>query len=143
MSNAAVRQAFRDAWPAYGQGFPYVDAINLHPGTLPPAFGSLGFQVETRRDTTMGSLPWVEESGSVLVSFFTPAGAGDGPAMDAATAAAAWLLGRRFGPDLIVTGLTGPNDGAEEAEGEFFEAQLLVNYAWQGREARAGTQAQP
>lgn len=136
MSGPAVRQAFREAWPDYAPGVPYVDAINRHPGALPPAFGSLGFAVEARRDTTMGSLPWVTEQGTVLVSFFARAGAGDADAIDAAQAAAVWLQGRRLPPDITVTGVVGPNDPQDAAEGEFFESQVLVSYEAQGREQR-------
>lgn len=136
MSSPEVRTAFRDAWDSYAPGIPYVDAINRHPGPLPATFGSLGFQVDSRRDVTMGSEPWVVETGTVLVSFFAPAGEDDTTAVAAAQHAAVWLLGRSFAPDIFITGIVGPNDAADEGDGEYFETQVAVSYESQGREAR-------
>lgn len=137
MSARPVREAFRAAWTLFSPALPYADGINSHPGTLPARFGTLVFQAESRRDVTMGTDPWVIEEGTVTVAFFTEAGEGDSDAIDLATAAAVWFGGRQLAPDLRVTGISGPNDPAEEGEGAFFEVQVSVNYEWQGREARA------
>jgi hypothetical protein len=136
MSSPAVREAFRTAWPQFAPGIPYVDAINRPPGPLPAVFGSMLFAVESRRDVTMGESPWVDEDGTVVVSFFTPSGEGDTAAIAAASAAAVWLQNRTFSLDLCVTALVGPNDSVPEGEGEFFEAQVSASYQWQAREIR-------
>jgi hypothetical protein len=136
MSSTPVREAFRQAWGQYAPQVPYVDAINTHPGPLPPIFGSLAFEVSSRGDVTMGSHPWVVEAGQVLVSFFGQSGVGDAAMVEAALTAMRLLRVVDFGPDLTLLTMVGPNDAAAEGEGAFFETQVTVAYEWQGREAR-------
>lgn len=137
MSSQPVRDAFRAAWPAIVPGIPYADAINQHPDTVPAVWGTLSFEGGDRRILTMGLTPWVTELGEVTIHLFGGSGAGDAEMVSAATAAATYLTQRQLTLDLRVTGLRGPNDGAAEGEGAFFEVQVTALYEWQAQQTLA------
>lgn len=138
MSSDVVRAAFRSQWATFAGDIPYVDVVNT-PAEIPDMdsttlFGTMLFSVEQRRFVTCGSLPWIEERGTVTIGVFARSADGDGDAIAAASDMLPLLTGRDLGNDVLVTEVTGPIDSSPEGEGEVYQVQLAAFYTWQGRQ---------
>jgi hypothetical protein len=82
MSSIGVRTAVREAWQHLLPGLRYLDTVNRSlpydpPLPLPDVWGTLAFDVTTRRPLTMGKLPWYEEQGTVTFVICARSGHGD------------------------------------------------------------------
>jgi hypothetical protein len=73
---AIFQQIWAECIPA--DVLPYVEAVNrnVDTNTLPEEWGAAILQPEARTDVTLGSMPWVEESGTFLIGLFTRSGSG-------------------------------------------------------------------
>src|SRR5262249_53527596 len=73
---AIFQQIWSECIPA--DVLPYVEAVNrnVDTNTLPYEWGAAILQAEARTDVTLGSMPWVEESGTFLIGLFSRSGSG-------------------------------------------------------------------
>jgi Bacteriophage related domain of unknown function len=118
---------------------PHVEAVNsqVDTNTLPDIWGTAMYQPEASTDVTLGSQPWVEETGTFLIGLFTRSG--DGPAaLDAAVAAVrrAFHGVRRDG--LLVLKVDGPLDTDPDGTGEWWQLHLVAHYMFQTRRDASG-----
>ena len=117
---------------------PYVEAVNYGVDTndAPDPWGAAIVQPEARADVTLGSKPWVEEAGTILVGLFTRSGSGPAALDEAVDYIRQTFHGaRRDG--LVIWQVDGPHDVDPEGFGEWWQLALTARYTFQTR--RAGT----
>lgn len=145
MSGEAVRTAFINAWDDYAPGILRLDVINaaVDGATLQAAIdgvcGAVLFTIESRRDVTFGTMPWVEERGTATVRLVGPSGMGDAQLVNIATTVARALAGRQLTPECLVQDCLGPIEEDAEGDGEAYWLAISARYVWQGREPRIQT----
>jgi hypothetical protein len=94
-------------------------------------------QSEARADVTMGSDPWVEENGHILIGLCARSGKGEG-LLDAAIAAVrAGFDGWRSADNTIwFRPVIGPENADPEANGEWWVLAMRVPYTVQARRSQ-------
>jgi Bacteriophage related domain of unknown function len=132
---------FIDLWRTLipAAAVPYTEAVNTQVDTnaLPDIWGAAMYQPEAATDVTLGSQPWVEETGTFLIGLFTRSG--NGPAaLDAAVDAVrrAFHGVRRDG--LLILQVDGPHDIDPDGTGEWWQLALTARYVWQTRRDATG-----
>jgi hypothetical protein len=137
MSSPAVRDAIRAAWPTLVPTIPLVETINDTPETLEievPIWATLVFDVTNRGPVTMGSHPWIEETGMIVVALMSYSGTGDDE-----VARAAGVIMQAFemwiSPDkaIWIQSVDGPRSPDMEAGGNVYRLSVNLNYAYQTR----------
>ena len=127
---------FQQIWSEYipADVLPYVEAVNRNVDTnaLPDEWGAAILQSEARADVSLGSMPWIEESGTFLIGLFTRSGSGPA-ALDEAVdyIRQAFHAARRDG--LIIWQVDGPHDVDPEGFGEWWQLALTARYTFQTR----------
>lgn len=117
---------------------PFFDTVNNQPdlATMPDLWGSAIVQVEQRVDVSMGSLPWVEERGNVIVGLFARAGSG-ASVLDAAVQALrdgfAGYIKDESENTFQVFSVDGPVDVDPETDGDWWRVAMTMAYAYQSR----------
>jgi Bacteriophage related domain of unknown function len=118
---------------------PYVEAVNspVDTNTLPDVWGAAIYQPETTTDVSLGSNPWVEETGQFPIGLFTRSGTGPA-ALDSVVAAVrrAFHGVRRDG--LLIVQVDGPHDMDPEGAGEWWQVGLSARYIFQTRRDATG-----
>lgn len=130
---------FTAIWSEQLAALPLVETVNYGVATndLPAKWGAVVYQPEERIDVTMGSNPWVEESGVFLIGLF--ARSGGGPAvLDAEVAMVRAAFHGAARDNLVVFQVDGPHDVDPEADGEWWRLALTARYTFQGVRNQAG-----
>lgn len=117
----------------------YMEAVNyrMELNDAPDPWGAAIVQPETRGDVTLGSMPWVEETGTFLVGLFTRSGAGPKSLDSAVDYVRAAFHGYRYG-GLVILQVDGPHDMDPEAIGEWWQVSLTARYTFQTRRDASG-----
>jgi hypothetical protein len=134
MSSFAVRSAIRDAWPLLLPTIPLVNTISESPEVDVPVWATLVFDVINRGPITMGSNPWIEETGVAMIALMCYSGAGDDEvAQHADTVMRAWH--EWISPDkaIWIQSVDGPRPPDLEAGGNYYRLSVNLNYAHQTR----------
>lgn len=123
-------------WNAVAMPIPFVEVVNsrVDLDSVPEQWGSAMLQSDQRLDVTLGSSPWLEETGTVVVGLFARSGTG----RSLLDEAAAWLRSSFHGyitPDnaLHFVAVNGPEDIDPEADGEWWRLAFTVPYRVQSR----------
>jgi hypothetical protein len=117
----------------------YVEAVNsqVDTNTLPDVWAAAIYQPETSPDVTLGSNPWVEETGTFGIGLFTRSGSGPASLDAAVTAVRRAFHGvRRDG--LLILQVDGPHDMDPEGAGEWWQLGLTARYIFQTRRDATG-----
>lgn len=127
---------FVSRWNAASPPVPFVEVINTNVDldNMPDRWGSALQETTTAADVTLGSNPWVEETGHIAVVLVARAGQGQTLLDDAVT----WLRSTFHGwrtPDAMLhfRGVVGPAENDPAAEGEWWRLGFAVPYVWQSR----------
>ena len=117
----------------------YVDTVNqrVDTDTLPDQWASAICQPQTRADVSLGSQPWVEESGFFLIGLFTRSGKGAADLDGAVAAVRAGLHGAALN-GLNIEQVDGPHDVDPQADGEWWQLALTAKYTFQTRRNATG-----
>lgn len=112
----------------------YYEAVNsqLDLNDAHDPWGAAVLQPETVVDVTLGSKPWVEESGTFLVGLFTKSGKGPAALDQAVAYVRQTFHGMRYG-GLLIEEVDGPHDVDPEAVGEWWQVALTARYKFQTR----------
>lgn len=126
---------FKARWDAIEMPIPFVEVVNTQVDTdaLPDLWASALLQSEARRDITMGSEPWVEEAGTIIVGLFARSGTGR-RGLDAAVASLREAFHGYISDDagLHFIAVVGPEDIDPEADGEWWRLGFTVPYTITG-----------
>jgi hypothetical protein len=125
-------EIFESIWVEQAPSIPLIVVVNspVNTDTLPDVWGAAIYQPEAREDVTLGSTPWVEESGTFLIGLLARAGTGPAVLDDAvATIRQAFHGAARDG--LVVFAVDGPHDVDPEADGEWWRLVLTARYTFQ------------
>jgi hypothetical protein len=116
----------------------YVEAVNYGVDTndLPDFWACALYQPELRRDVTMGSQPWVEETGSFQIGLLTRSGTG-AASLDQAIDYVRQVFHGARRDGLLIVEVDGPHDIDPEGQGEWWEVGMIARYTFQTR--RDGT----
>lgn len=146
MSSGTVRRAFLDNWATYAPpGLDLVEVINeqVDPQELQEklvdggdGFAAIVFDLETRRDQTLGSNAWVVEVGTATIRVFYPSAEGDLRTVDACDALVSALAGRRLAAGVLVTAAEGPAEEDPDGEGLAYWLAVRCRYEAQTRAPR-------
>lgn len=87
MASAAVRDAFRAAWPVFAAALPYFETVNVEPDAagLPDLWGTLAFEDSDDAPATTSDR-YRDETGTVSIGILARSGTGDAAAIAAAAA---------------------------------------------------------
>lgn len=125
-------------WSAVQMPIPFIEVVNTDPelNTLPDLWGSALMQSDQRSDVTLGSFPWVEESGQIIVGMFARAGTGRN-GLDEATAQLRRFFHGYMTADnsLHFTSVIGPEDIDPQADGEWWRLGFTIPFVRQTRRA--------
>ena len=135
---AIFKQAWAELIPA--DVLPYIEAVNFQhdTSTAPDRWGAAIVQPEQRGDVTLGSEPWVEETGTILIGLFTRSGSGPGRARRG---------GRLHPPDVPRPAhqragdhrrSTGRTTSIPRASGEWWQLAMTARYTFQTRRDASG-----
>jgi hypothetical protein len=127
---------FKQRWEAAipADAIAYYEAVNaqLDLNDASDPWGAAVQQPETRSDVTLGSTPWVEETGTFLIGLFTRSGAGPAALDQAVDYIRQTFHGYRYG-GLLIEQVDGPHDVDPEAVGEWWQLALTARYRFQTR----------
>jgi len=118
---------------------PYIEAVNQQAdiNTAPDVWGAAIQQPETRIEVTLGSNPWVEETGGFLIGLFTRSGSGPKSLDEAVAYIRQAFHGYRYG-GLVVLQVDGPHDVDPEGLGEWWQVAMTARYIFQTRRDASG-----
>ena len=117
----------------------YIEAVNIRTdlNEAHDPWGAVVLQPETRGDVTMGSQPWVEETGTFLVGLFTRSGGGPA-ALDQAVAYVRQSYHGYRSNGLLILQVDGPHDQDPAGFGEWWQLSLTARYTFQTRRDARG-----
>jgi hypothetical protein len=129
---AIFKQAWTDLIPA--AALPYIEAVNsqVDDSAMPDVWGAAVLQPEQRSDVTMGSQPWVEETGAFLIGLFTRSGKGPA-ALDQAVDYIRQTFHGFASSGLVILQVDGPHDVEPEGVGEWWQVAMTARYSFQSR----------
>jgi len=132
-------EVFMQIWTDEVVSVPFVECVNTPVDTdsLPDEWGSAIIQPTTRADQTMGSNPWVEESGTISIGLFTRQRTGPA-ALDAAVDELRSVFHGVALNGLHIESVDGPHDIDPEVDGEWWRLGLTANYTFQTRRDATG-----
>jgi hypothetical protein len=113
---------------------PYIEAVNSPVDTsrAPDVWGAAVLQPDSRSDVTLGSMPWVEESGQFLIGLFTRSGTGPA-ALDEAVDYIRQTFHGAHRDGLVILLVDGPHDVDPEGLGEWWQLAMTARYTFQTR----------
>jgi hypothetical protein len=117
----------------------YIEAVNnpVDVNDAPDPWAAVVLQPEQRTDVTLGSQPWVEESGTFLVGLFTRSG--NGPAaLDQAVDYVRTVFHGYRADGLLIVQVDGPHDMDPAATGEWWQVSLTARFMFQTRRDARG-----
>jgi hypothetical protein len=134
---AIFQQIWTNAIPV--DAVAYLEAVNvqLDLNDAPDPWGTAVLQPEGRTDVTLGSNPWVEESGQFLIGLFTRSGKGPAALDQAVDYLRQTFHGVRYG-GLVIEQVDGPHDVDPTAVGEWWQLALTARYTFQTRRDASG-----
>lgn len=127
---------FATRWNASAPPLPFVDVVNsgVDLDTMPARWGAAYLESETRSDITLGSRPWVAETGNVVVALVAKSGKGGAVLDDAVSWLRATFAGYKTqGFDLAFLGVVGPLEVNPEGDGVWWRLSFLVPYVLQSQ----------
>lgn len=137
MSSAPVRDALRAAWPTLTPTLPYVETINELPDPASveaPIWATFLFESTGNETQTMGSRPWIEESGIATIAIMSRAGIGDDTIAAIATdVVRSWTMWINSTGDIWIQSVDPPRPPDLEAVGDIFRLAVTLNYRYQTR----------
>lgn len=112
----------------------YYEAVNaqLDLNDAHDPWGAAIVQPEARTDVTLGSNPWVEETGTFAIGIYTRSGKGPTVLDQAVDYIRDTFHGYRYG-GLLIEEVDGPHDVDPEAVGEWWGLMLTARYRFQTR----------
>lgn len=117
----------------------FIEAVNFpsDTSTFDDEWGAALYQSTSRADVTLGSTPWVEESGFFLIGLFTRSG--NGPkALDGATAQVRAAFHGAARDGLVIEQVDGPHDVDPAADGEWWQVAMTASFKFQTRRSATG-----
>lgn len=139
MNTPTPLTTFVEIWTQKVTAVPYKEVVNTQVDTasMPDVWGSAIYMPQLRPDVTMGSQPWVEETGTFQVVLLSRAGTGaksldQGVAQIRAAYQGAALNG------CVFTSVDGPHEMNPESDGEWWPLVMTVNYTYQTRRSATG-----
>jgi hypothetical protein len=113
---------------------PYIEAVNspVDASQAPDVWGAAVVQNDTRTDVTLGSQPWVEEVGTILIGLFTRSGSGP-DALDQAVDYIRQTFHGAHRDGLAILQVDGPHDVDPEGLGEWWQLAMTARYTFQTR----------
>lgn len=127
---------FKARWAASAMPLPLMDVVNtsVDLDDMPDLWAGPVLQSELRADVTMGSNPWVEEQGNIMVALLAHSGAGEG-VLDAAVAAMRLHFQGWASADnqIHFSAVVGPENSEPEGNGEWWVLTMRVAYVVQSR----------
>lgn len=132
-------EIFLAIWQQQVPTLPYIETVNsqVDTNTLPDQWAGVVYQPNTVVDVTLGSHPWVEETGTFLIGIFTRSGKGPADLDAALTEVRAAFHGAALN-GLWISDIAGPHDLDPEADGEWWRLALTANYKFQTRRDATG-----
>jgi hypothetical protein len=129
---AIFKQAWTDLIPA--DALPYIEAVNnqVDANAAPDVWGAAVVQNDTRSDVTLGSRPWVEETGTLLIGLFTRSGKGPA-ALDQAVDYIRQTFHGFASGGLVILQVDGPHDVEPDGVGEWWQVAMTARYSFQTR----------
>jgi hypothetical protein len=127
---------FKEIWseriPALA--LPYIEAVNspVDASKAPEVWGAAVVQPDGRSDVTLGSMPWVEETGQFLIGLFTRSGTGPA-ALDQAVDYIRETFHGAHRDGLAILQVDGPHDVDPEGLGEWWQLAMTARYTFQTR----------
>lgn len=125
-------------WQALAMPLPLIDVVNTEAdlSDMPDLWAGPVLQSEERTDVTLGSNPWVEERGTIMLALCARSGKGES-LLDASVAAVrekfhGWLSADK---QIQFLAVTGPENTEPEANGEWWILTMRVPYTLQSRRA--------
>lgn len=115
-----------------GAALPLIEAVNRSVDTndLPDKWAAVVYQPEERTDVTMGSNPWVEETGRFLIALLARSGSG-AKILDTEVQMVRDAFHGAARDNLAVFQVDGPHDIDPEADGEWWRLALEARYTFQ------------
>ena len=133
-------EVFESIWSQQiGAALLLVPAVNYGVDTneLPDKWAAVDYQPERRIDVTMGSNPWVEETGQFLVGLFARSGTG-ADALDAEVELVRQAFHGAARDNLVVMQVDGPHDVDPQSDGEWWRLALTLPYTFQSVRSQLG-----
>lgn len=125
-------------WNAVNMPIPFVEVENsgIDLDQVPDRWASAMLQGDARADVTLGSNPWVEETGQIVVGLFARSGTGRSQ-LDEAVAKLRTEFHGYMTPDngLHFLAVNGPEDIDPDADGEWWRLAMTIPYRVQTRRA--------
>jgi hypothetical protein len=129
-------EIFKDHWSLDIPlaALPYIEAVNKQVALrdAPDPWGAVILQPDVRGDVTLGSQPWVEESGQFLIGLFTKSGSGPTSLDEAVAYIRQTYHGFRYG-GLVIYQVDGPHDVDPEGAGDWWQIAMTARYTFQTR----------
>lgn len=123
-------------WNAVDMVLPFIETENAQVdlNTMPDLWASAVFNSETRNDVSLGSLPWVEETGEIILVLLARSGQGR-KVLDQAVAQVRQYFHGYVSPDeaLWLPSARGPVNQGPEADGEWWHIAMSLPYKFQSR----------
>jgi hypothetical protein len=136
MSSLFVREKIQAAWPTLTPSLPFFATINDAPTNLEvevPIWGTLVYDVITRRHVTMGKNPWIVEEGTATIALMSYSGVGDDEISAVSeTVMKAWDLWQ-YDDSLWIQAVEGPRPPDLEAIGDVYRMLVVLTYNYQTR----------
>jgi hypothetical protein len=122
-----------------GAALPLIETVNFGVDTndLPEKWAAVVYQPDETTDVTMGSTPWVEETGQFLIGLFARSGSGP-TVLDAEIKLVRDALHGAARDNLAIFQVNGPHDLDPEADGEWWRLALTARYTFQGIRSQDG-----
>jgi hypothetical protein len=113
---------------------PYIEAVNnpFDTSTAPDEWGAVVVQNDQRTDVTLGSQPWVEETGTFLIGLFTRKHAGP-KMLDAQVNYIRQTFHGARRDGLVIVQVYGPHDVEPQGEGQWWQVAMTAHYTFQTR----------
>jgi hypothetical protein len=127
---------FKSRWAAQAMPLPLMDVVNTEVDLddMPDLWAGPVLQSEERVDLTLGSNPWVEERGTIMLALCARSGQGEN-LLDASVAAVREKFHGWLSADLSIqfSAVTGPENTEPEANGEWWILTMRIPYTLQSR----------
>lgn len=127
---------FYARWAAVGMPVPLLEVVNTNVdmSALPDQWAGALLLSDNRGDVTLGSAPWVEESGQIVVGLLARAGKGRTLLDSAVDALRQYFHGYLTSDGTIhFLAVIGPEDIDPEANGEWWRLGMRVPFTVQSR----------
>jgi len=132
-------EIFEQQWNDAGITVPYYETVNKYVDTnsMPDQWASSLDQPDNRVDVTMGSHPWVDRTGTIMIGLFSRSGGGAAVLDDAVKQVRDAFHG--FAKNgLEIQQVNGPHDIDPQSDGEWWRVVLSAQYVFYERRDATG-----